>query len=130
VHAQPVELARQADGEVADIDHLLDLTQTLGEDLPHFQRHQPAQRVLELAQLFAQLPYDFAALRRGHHAPGAKRFVCRACHRLVVLGGGLPHGGDRLVQRGVVGHERRTAGLDPGSGAGSGVLGLDSQGFQ
>ncbi len=37
---QAVQLARQADGEVADVDHLLDLTETLGPDLPGLDRHQ------------------------------------------------------------------------------------------
>jgi hypothetical protein len=33
-HRAPIELAREADGEVADVDHLLHLTERLGRDLP------------------------------------------------------------------------------------------------
>ena len=44
VHGQAVELARETDREVADVDHLLDLAQALGQDLAHLQRDQPAER--------------------------------------------------------------------------------------
>ncbi len=40
---QAVELARQADGEVADVDHLLHFAKALGDDLAGLQRHQRAR---------------------------------------------------------------------------------------
>ena len=43
---QPVELPRQADREVADIDHLLHLAKALLDDLADLERHQRAQRSL------------------------------------------------------------------------------------
>ena len=43
---QPVELARQADREVADVDHLLHLAPALLQDLAGFEGHQTAERVL------------------------------------------------------------------------------------
>ena len=41
---QAVQLAGQADGEVADVDHLLDLAEALGADLAGLDRHQRAER--------------------------------------------------------------------------------------
>ena len=43
VHGEAVELARKADGEVGDIDHLLHFAHALRQDLAHFQRDQRAQ---------------------------------------------------------------------------------------
>ena len=47
---QAVELARQADGEVAHVDHLLDLALALGADLARLEGDQQAQVGLALAQ--------------------------------------------------------------------------------
>ena len=43
---QAVELARQADGEVADVDHLLHLAEALGGDLAGLERDQRGEVVL------------------------------------------------------------------------------------
>ena len=40
---ETVQLAREADGEVADVDHLLHFAEALGDDLPDLERHQRAQ---------------------------------------------------------------------------------------
>src|SRR6266568_448389 len=42
----PIELPRQADREVADIDHLLHFALALFEDLAGLDRHQAAERLL------------------------------------------------------------------------------------
>ena len=42
---EAVKLAGEADGEVADVDHLLDLAEALGEDLAAFAADQPAELV-------------------------------------------------------------------------------------
>ena len=99
VHRQAVELARQADREVADVDHLLHLAQPLGEDLAHLERDQPAERLLVLAQL----------RRRARARPrrAAARAPCRqrskaACARLhdrVVVGLASPGGPWRWSRR-------------------------------
>src|ERR1039458_9995575 len=39
-HRAALELPRQADREVADVDHLLDLTERFGRDLPGLDRDQ------------------------------------------------------------------------------------------
>ncbi len=46
VHGEAVELAREADGEIGDVDHLLHFAQALGQDLAHFERDQRAQILL------------------------------------------------------------------------------------
>ena len=85
---QAVELARQADGEVADVDHLLDFAEPLRHDLAGLEGHQPAEIVLGGAQFLAEQAYELAAPRRRHRAPGLK------CLR------GPADGGARLLQAG------------------------------
>ena len=47
---QTVELPRQADREVADVDHLLHFAVAFDADLAHLERDQIAERLLEIAQ--------------------------------------------------------------------------------
>ena len=61
---QAVELARQADGEVADVDHLLHLAEAFGADLAGLDRHQLAEVGLVLAQQLAEAAHEVAADRR------------------------------------------------------------------
>ena len=75
---QAIKLARQADREVADVDHLLDFAEAFLDDLAGLQRHQPGQRLLGGAQFLAKQPNQFAAARRRNHAPGAGRLRPRA----------------------------------------------------
>ena len=83
-----VELAREADGEVADVDHLLHLAEALLGDLPDLERDERAERLLLAAQLLAEQPHELAAMRARQIAPRDER-----------LGGA----GDRRVGRGRVG---------------------------
>jgi hypothetical protein len=53
---EAVELARQADREVADVDHLLNFAKALLQDLAGLQADQPAERLLVLAQHLAEQP--------------------------------------------------------------------------
>ncbi len=64
-----VQLAREADREVADVDHLLHLAETLLRDLPDFQRDERAERLLLAAQLVAEEPDELAAMRAWDVAP-------------------------------------------------------------
>ena len=66
---QAVQLARQADGEVADVDHLLDLAEALGADLAGLDRHQLAELGLVLAQQLAEAADEGAAHRRRRRPP-------------------------------------------------------------
>jgi len=69
---QSVELPRQADGEVADIDHLLDLTAAFVEDLAGFECHESGQFILVFAQRLTEATNQFAASWRGHRLPEGK----------------------------------------------------------
>ncbi len=44
VHREAVELTREADREVGDVDHLLHFAETLAADLADLERHQQAER--------------------------------------------------------------------------------------
>ncbi len=67
---EAVELAREADREVADVDHFLHLAPRLGRHLAGLERDQPAEVALGRAQFLAEQPHQFAAPRRRHRAPG------------------------------------------------------------
>ena len=69
----PEELAREADREVADVDHLLHLAEALLGDLAGLERDERAERLLLAAQLLAEQPHELAAARGGHVAPGLER---------------------------------------------------------
>ena len=77
---QAVELAREADREVADVDHLLHFAVAFGADLAHLERDEFAERLLELAQRVAEIAHDLAALGRRALAPGLERPRGRADH--------------------------------------------------
>ena len=66
---QAVQLPREADREIADVDHLLDLAEALGEDLAAFERDKAAERLLVRPQRLAEPADEFAAARGRHHAP-------------------------------------------------------------
>ena len=65
-----MQLAREADGEVADVDHLLHLAQALRQGLAGFQGDQGAEIGLGGAQFFAEQADELAPARRGDLAPG------------------------------------------------------------
>ncbi len=66
---QAVQLARQAHGEIADVDHFLNFAFAFGDDLAGFQADQAAQFALVLAQRFAKQAQQLAAARSRHIAP-------------------------------------------------------------
>ena len=80
-HRPAVELAREADREVADVDHLLNLAEGLGRDLPGLDRDQLADVGLVLAEQHAEPLDERAARRRRHHAPGRERGLGRGDRR-------------------------------------------------
>src|SRR5689334_17104296 len=68
-----MELAREADGEVADVDPLLDLAERLGPDLAGLQGDQRGKVLLPLADGLADAPDQLAAPGRGDESPEAER---------------------------------------------------------
>ena len=69
---QSIELPRQAEGEVADIDHFLNFTLALFEDLRVLQRHQFAKLVLVRPKDLAEQSDQLAPLGRRHAPPFQK----------------------------------------------------------
>ena len=67
---EAVKLARQPDGEVADVDHLLHLAHALGQDLAVLEGDQAAQGLLVAAQFVTEKTDQLAAARRRYRAPG------------------------------------------------------------
>ena len=74
---EAVELPRQADGEVADIDHLLHFAVSLGADLPHLDRDQVAERLLQIPERVPEIAHEIAALGGRTVAPRRKRALRR-----------------------------------------------------
>src|SRR5262249_45580680 len=74
-NSEAVELARQPDREVADVDHLLHFTKAFLHDLAGLDRDQPAEFVLVRAQLLAEQADQLAAARGRHLAPLAERLI-------------------------------------------------------
>ena len=83
---QPIQLAREADREVAHIDHFLDLAFPLGADLAGLEGDQKAQVGLACTQGRTDLADDLAAARRGNQTPGPKRLARTFDDALVICG--------------------------------------------
>ena len=75
---EAVQLPRQADGEIADVDHLLHFAEALGDDLADLEGHERAQGFLRGAQFLAEQAHEFAPPRRRNVAPGEESFDGRA----------------------------------------------------
>ena len=122
MHGETVELARESDAEVADVDHLLDFAMALGADLSHLERNQIAERLLELAEGIPEVSDHLPALGGGDFTPGEE---CRGGGRGDLLVDGrrrLDDPGDGLARRGVERDQLFARGLrEPGVGAGRGA---------
>ena len=94
---EAVELAREAEREVADVDHLLDLALALGEDLAGLERDEAAELALGAAQLLAEQADQLAAARRRHGTPLRERGLRGADRPLGLLAGGRCDPGDLLA---------------------------------
>src|SRR6476661_457678 len=101
---QPVKLARQSDGEVADVDHLLHLAEAFLHDLPGLQTDQRAELRLLAAENLAEEAHQLAATRRRNVAPlpigrlGPRDGAVDLCRRHTAQGG-EPAAVDRRVDR-------------------------------
>ena len=74
-HRAALELTGEADGEVADVDHLLHLAERLGADLAHLELDEVGEVVLVLLEQATEPPDDRAADRGGHGPPLEERVV-------------------------------------------------------
>ena len=66
---QPMQLPRQPDGEVADIDHLLHLALGLGQRLAALDGDEAGKIVLVLAKRIAEQAHQFTSPWCGDDAP-------------------------------------------------------------
>lgn len=98
-NGKAVELARQTDREIADIDHLLDLAKSFQDDLANLDRNQPAEGILVGAKFLAKQPNELAALGRSHLSPRAEGCVCHFDFETASLGRVRFAGRVRLVRR-------------------------------
>ena len=76
-HRAPIELARQPDREVADVDRLLHLAEGLRADLAGLDRDQLGDVRLVLAQQLAQRLTNAPRTGAGYGAPLTKRILGR-----------------------------------------------------
>ena len=66
---ETVKLAREADREIADVDHFLDFAEAFGRDLAGLDRDQLAQGRLVIAQLVPEQANELAPFGCGNRAP-------------------------------------------------------------
>ncbi len=126
-HGEPVELAGEADGEVGDVDHLLDLALALGEDLAHLQRDERPQRLLLLTQGVPDEAHILASFGRRQHPPLDEGLLSRGDDLFVVVLGGLFDRADRVGAGGVLNLYRVAGGVEPAAGetAAAGVVQIE-----
>ena len=128
VHGEPVELTGESYGEIADVDHLLDLAFAFCLDLAGLPGHQRAEVCLARSEGVTELTHVLSADGSGNHPPGREAFLRGAYDCLVVGLRRLAHGCDDLAIRRGYRRQERAPGLgDPVGVEGSGVGGLDSQ---
>ncbi len=72
---EAADLAGEAGGERADVDHLLDFAEAFGEDLAGFDGDEAAERFEVGAELFAEEADEFSASGGGDGAPLQEGFV-------------------------------------------------------
>lgn len=83
------EHPREADGVVADVDGLLDLSAPLLEDLAHLERDEGSELVLVLLERVTDLEQDLAPLRSRDVPPHLVRRVGMVDDGRYVFGAGL-----------------------------------------
>src|SRR5690606_17275783 len=88
---EPVELTGETYREVADVDHLLHLSDALGEDLAHLQGDQGAELLDVLPEGVAQPADVLAPFRGGKLTPALEGLHRVGDDLLVVLGRGHGH---------------------------------------
>ena len=93
-HRESVELAGEAGCEVADVDHLLHLSLTLCDHLPHLNGDELAQRRFVLPELVSQLADHFAPPRGRDTSPHQEGLVGPLHDLVVLLLRHLLHGGE------------------------------------
>src|SRR5213075_2224082 len=107
---------RQADREVADVDHLLDLAEALRADLADLEGDERAERLLGGAQALAELAHQLAAARRRARAPFFEPLLGARDDLLVCLLVGGADPAQRLAGGRIERDDLGAGGGDPGAG--------------
>ena len=94
---QAVELAREADGKVADVDPLLDLAERLGPDLADLQGHERGEFLLLLADRLADPADQLATPGGGYDSPAEEGLGIGRRGSGDVARVSSPDGGQRLA---------------------------------
>ena len=82
-----VELPGETDGEVAYVDHFLDLSTRFSRDLANLVDDQFTQWLLIFAQHLGETAYEFASSRRRNDAEYTECILCCPNDRLGLFGG-------------------------------------------
>src|SRR5208282_6056018 len=90
---EAVELAGEADGEVADVNHLLHFAFAFGEDLAGFECDEAPEIGFGVAQGVAELADNLAAFGGGDELPLLEGRLGAASGAFVFLRGGSADGG-------------------------------------
>jgi len=90
---QAVKLAGEADGEVADVDHFLDLAKGFLVDFADLESDQFRKCGFALAKFYSKSSHQFAALGSGDETPLQERFMSG-------LSGAIDVGGSSARNRG------------------------------
>src|SRR5436305_2906684 len=85
LNGQAVKHSRLADGEVADVDHLLYFALAFGNDLAGLERDELTELRFQFAQGVPELTHGFAADWSRRNAPFLEGLLC-ARNRLLVFG--------------------------------------------
>src|SRR5688500_1646029 len=83
MHRQPMKLTGKTYGKITDINHFLNLTETLSVALAHLIGYQSAKRFLVAPQRFTDLTHNFSAFGSRPSSPFAKS-VRRGCNHLAI----------------------------------------------
>ena len=125
-----VQLPRQPDGELADVDHLLHLAEGLRGDLAGLDGDQRGQIVLVLDEQFAEPGHQRAAHRSRCRAPRGKSLRRFGNGRVGLLRCGLCGGEQHVPGDGGAGGQPVGAGLTEFGARADGVQRVAGQGTQ
>ncbi len=126
---QAVKLAGEADGKIANINHLLHLAFAFGQNLSGFQRDQSAQVGFGRAQRIAELADNFAAFRRGQGLPALEGAAGPLDGPLVIGRGGRMHAPQLPAINGGNAFQNRSV-ADPFAAENAGVVGSQTEPLQ
>src|SRR5687768_7507906 len=85
LNREAVKLAREADGEIADVDHFLHFAFGFDEDFAHLKRNESREIGFDLAKRVAESANRFATDRSGNRPPFQKSFMSAGNRSVVIL---------------------------------------------